>query len=204
MTRESLVRFFCTKLYKGGYLRAFLGALCSKMHDSKFQECQELNLGLLGKRGKCYLCAMPPADMSIRLDVMRWKGLYKVNCEKVVVVLTSGYSHVNSSCLYYAGQGHYRAHCEKVVVLPSGKASEVMRNWTQAAPVPWPIRVTFLGSPPNLSMFSWTQCRAAIWKTGLKFCRGSLKLEDYQNKPQLRDNLIFCSSTYFRPLPITA
>ena len=47
--------------------------------------------------------------------------------------------------------------------LPSGKASEVMRKWTQAAPVPCPISVTLRGSPPKLAIFSWTQWRAAIW-----------------------------------------
>lgn len=38
-----------------------------------------------------------------------------------------------------------------------------MRKWTQAAPVPCPIKVTLRGSPPKLAIFSWTQCRAAIW-----------------------------------------
>ncbi len=35
--------------------------------------------------------------------------------------------------------------------LPSGSASDVIKKWTHAAPVPWPINVTFLGSPPNFS-----------------------------------------------------
>ena len=47
--------------------------------------------------------------------------------------------------------------------LPNGNASEVIKKCTHAAPVPWPIIVTFRGSPPKCSMFSWTQCKAAIW-----------------------------------------
>ena len=47
--------------------------------------------------------------------------------------------------------------------LPNGKASEVIKKCTHAAPVPWPIIVTLRGSPPKCSIFSWTQWRAAIW-----------------------------------------
>ena len=54
-------------------------------------------------------------------------------------------------------------------VLPSGSASEVIRKCTQAAPVPCPIIVTFRGSPPKCSIFSWTQCSAAIWSRIPKF-----------------------------------
>lgn len=49
------------------------------------------------------------------------------------------------------------------VYLPSGTADDAIKNPTQAAPVPWPISVTLLGSPPNTAMFSWIQCSAAIW-----------------------------------------
>ena len=59
-----------------------------------------------------------------------------------------------------------RLPCPEVrsrVCLPNGSASEVMRKWAQAAPVPWPMMVTLSGSPPKRAMFSWTQWRAAIW-----------------------------------------
>ena len=45
---------------------------------------------------------------------------------------------------------------------PSGTAWLVIKKLTQAAPVPCPINVTFLGSPPKLPMFSCTQWSAAI------------------------------------------
>ena len=38
-----------------------------------------------------------------------------------------------------------------------------MRNCTQAAPTPCPMRVTFFGSPLKPAIFSCTQCSAAIW-----------------------------------------
>ena len=46
---------------------------------------------------------------------------------------------------------------------------EAMRKWAHAAPVPCPIRVTFWGSPPNCSIFSFTQFRAATWSNRAKF-----------------------------------
>ena len=54
-------------------------------------------------------------------------------------------------------------------VLPSGSASDVIRKCTHAAPVPCPIMVTFRGSPPKCSIFSCTQCSAAIWSKIPKF-----------------------------------
>ena len=53
--------------------------------------------------------------------------------------------------------------------LPNGKASDVIKKCTQAAPVPCPIIVTFRGSPPKCSIFSCTQCNAAIWSRIPKF-----------------------------------
>lgn len=47
--------------------------------------------------------------------------------------------------------------------VPSGTALDVTRKFTHAAPVPWPSSVTLVGSPPKTAMFSWIQCRAAIW-----------------------------------------
>lgn len=44
-----------------------------------------------------------------------------------------------------------------------------MRRLAQAAPYPWPARVTLLASPPNSPMFSWTQWRAATWSMSPKF-----------------------------------
>lgn len=57
---------------------------------------------------------------------------------------------------------------EKNDNLPSGTADEVMRKLIQAAPVPWPIRLMFSGSPPNSPIFSLIQWRAAIWSRSPK------------------------------------
>lgn len=47
--------------------------------------------------------------------------------------------------------------------LPGMTVGLIAKKLTQAAPVPWPTRVTFPGSPPKSSMCCWTQCNAAIW-----------------------------------------
>ena len=74
-----------------------------------------------------------------------------------------------------------------------------MRKWTQAAPVPWPISVTLLESPPKLRMFSWTQWSAAIWSKMPRlegFCRPSLELE-FRKPIRKKKNWIWPSPTRF-------
>lgn len=46
--------------------------------------------------------------------------------------------------------------------LPSSTAGDVIRKVAQAAPVPWPIRVTLVGSPPNSATFSCSQWSATL------------------------------------------
>ena len=48
----------------------------------------------------------------------------------------------------------------KWINLPSSTAGDVIKKVAQAAPVPWPISVTLLGSPPNSATFSCSQWRA--------------------------------------------
>lgn len=36
---------------------------------------------------------------------------------------------------------------------------------TEREPADWPKSVTFPGSPPNATMFRWTQRKAAIWSS---------------------------------------
>ena len=47
--------------------------------------------------------------------------------------------------------------------LPGTVVGECVRYSMHAAPVPWPIKVTRWGSPPNWTIFSWTHWRTAIW-----------------------------------------
>lgn len=46
---------------------------------------------------------------------------------------------------------------------PGVTVGDIMRKWMQAAPVPWPMSVTFFGSPPKSATFCCSQCSAAIW-----------------------------------------
>ncbi len=57
---------------------------------------------------------------------------------------------------------------------------EVMRNWTKAAPVPWPTNVTISGLPPNAPTFSCSQCKAALWSKRPKL------LPTFCSRPGLR------------------
>ena len=49
------------------------------------------------------------------------------------------------------------------ISLPGTVVGEWARYSMQAAPVPWPKRVTRLLSPPKFSTFSCAHCNTAIW-----------------------------------------
>lgn len=67
------------------------------------------------------------------------------------------------SNIFNIGTDSNKDQFNRVKTIPSGTARDVSRKWTQAAPVPCPISVTFVGSPPNTATFSLIQCSAAIW-----------------------------------------
>lgn len=63
---------------------------------------------------------------------------------------------------------------QKKEYLPGMTVGEIMRKFMQAAPVPWPKRVTLPGSPPKRAIFCWIQWSAAIWSIKPKLATRAL------------------------------